>query len=208
MPLTAESVLAPGDVMLRKFAGTKIHVGITIGQALNIGKPGSATTVHAAICIDPGANVLAEAAGPGLVYDHYNLDTERWIAFRYRNTNIRDLVIMVAESYVAEKAMGMRAGNYSVPMAVKSVFGSKDFGAAAQQATDHLWGTNPDEAQCKFFCSNYAVRCYLAAGAAAEPPVVPINLDFRKTTPRDLEGYLANSADWREVPDEGPILWN
>jgi hypothetical protein len=208
MPLSAQAELLPGDLMLRRYGGGWIHKAIAAGQGVlnpHI-RDGNKMTVHAAICYDPDKNKAAEAAGPGLVFCDYDVTKEEWLAYRYVDKEVSGLAVMVAESYIAEKLAGLRTGNYSVMSAFASNFHSNTFGPGACAAAEALWGgNNTGVDQSCFFCSDYAVRCYLAAGQLVKK--IPIALPFNAANPRSLESFLRNSTEWKEVPNSGPIFW-
>lgn len=182
-----------GDVLLEKSQGTATHALISFGQALfshNV-QGGHADIVHAAIYA--GAGNVFESAGHGLGYGPATPGAT-WVSFRYGDAALAELAVDIAHTYWHIQQSGTidNYGNYSYTGAVGSLFGSSDFGGDAARKAEELWSP---QASRSFFCSNFVIRCYQAAGQTYEPHRVPIEADMA-TSPKELFARLAMSGAW------------
>jgi hypothetical protein len=195
MPLTKHD-LWTGDVLLKYTEGTGTNRMIQAGQAIisHNTSGGKSQWVHAAI--HAGGGFLLEASGSGdlqyapmksgLVYEVH----------RYRNYDVAKMAASVAEGYVAAKNPGTGFGMYSKSGAFGSLFHNSNRGGGAQAAEASLWGSGPTPPDGGFYCSNFVVRAYIAAGQTFQPVVVPIDADYRWVSPKELQSRLNQSPDW------------
>jgi hypothetical protein len=205
MPLKY-SDLKVGDVLLKHSAGTKTNVVIKAGEAIfsHNASGGTADIVHAALYAGNvgGSQVIFEASGPGLISEDMSGNGLLYEVYRFKNADVAEMAAMVAEGYVAEtnksKADNPKDhyGSYSIGGAAGSLFHNSSRGKGAQLAEAGLWGKSANPATDKFYCSNFVVRAYQAAGQTFNPKVVPIDADYRYISPKEMQATLNKSADW------------
>jgi hypothetical protein len=200
------SDLKVGDVLLKHSAGSKTNVVIKTGQAIfsHNRSGGTADIVHAALYAGNvgGGQVIFEASGPGLIREDMSGNGLSYEVYRYKNADVASLAAMVAEGYVAEtnKSKSVQAkghyGSYSITGAAGSLFHSSTRGQGAQAAEAGLWGRSANPAANSFYCSNFVVRAFQAAGQTFQPKIVPIDADYRYISPKEMQSKLNQSADW------------
>jgi hypothetical protein len=200
------SDLKVGDVLLKHSAGSKTNVAIKAGEALisHNASGGTADIVHAAIFAGNfgGQQVIFEASGPGLIREDMSGNGYSYEVYRYKEAKVASIAAMVAEGYVAETNKSKEAnpqdhyGAYTITGAVGSLFHSSSRGDGAQAAEGGLWGKSANPADDKFYCSNFVVRAYQAAGQTFDPKIVPIDADYRYISPKEMQARLNKSADW------------
>lgn len=211
--------LKVGDILLKKYGGSVTHKLIVVGQALvshNL-SGGKATTVHAALYA--GEGMLLESSGPGLQYEKVDPENDRYEVYRLvdapHDTQIPEIAADIGYTYyiMQQNQRGIEEtaypgvdelpenfGNYSKKKAGGSLFGSSDFGKKAVQAAENLW---EGDSESTFYCSNFVIRCYAAAGATAGHPDI-ISADLRQTSPKELQARLNKDSRWEKIGDLEP----
>lgn len=196
--------LQTGDLLLKHSTGSRTNVVIKTGQALishNI-RGGTADIVHAAMYA--GNQLLYEASGGGLAVQ--SMASKRgtvYEVFRYGKADVAEIAAVVAAGYVAEKELSQENkgnyGSYALKGALGSLFHSSTRGSGAKAAESRLWGHSPQPPSNSFYCSNYVVRAYAAAGQTFKPPIAPLDVDYRYVSPKELQARLNTSNDWKHM---------
>lgn len=197
--------IVAGDVMLKTGITHASHVAIAVGQAITnwSGQGSSALTVHGAIYAGLGS--VIESSGPGLL--HQPISKAVWLVYRYSNADVASIALDVANTYYA---MSRNAGNYtgqakgnapafgaySTTQAVSSLARPTNVSPSGERASKAIWEGGARES---FYCSNFVVRCYEAAGQTASPPQRPINADYRSVSPKELQARLNGDPRWRLI---------
>ncbi|BAZ00938.1 hypothetical protein NIES37_49360 [Tolypothrix tenuis PCC 7101] len=219
--------LQAGDILLTSGSkDTLVHGVITLGQWLGqLFKPtgGSSSTVHAAIYIGRDQNNrhrLIESAGEGLAYvdmepNNPGSGTSTYLVYRYiaphpdnPEISLSQMAAFCAEDYYTQQqnpnwAGTPNVGQYSKLQAARSVLSASKVTEDVIRAMNRIWG-DPAGVMGEVFCSNFVIRCYVAASIALSPGGMIIQeaqLGIRKnpktTSPRELQGTL----------DEDPQRW-
>ena len=185
-----------GDVLLKESMGTFFHGLISFGQAVFSHDPrgSGAELVHAALYADAG-NVF-ESVGAGLSYGPATPGAT-WVGFRFNDAWTAELAVDIAHNYWhIQQAGTIRGyGSYTVSGAIGSLFGSSRLDAGAKKKAEELW---TPQANKSFFCSNYVIRCFQAAGQTFDPPRFPIRADIA-TEPKELFGRLSIDPNWTNL---------
>ncbi len=206
--------LQVGDILLKKCSGSVIHILTVSGQALfshNL-SGGKSTTIHAALYA--GEGMLLESSGPGLQYANVDPQNDTYEVYRLvgapPDTQLPEIAADIGYTYYMmqqhhrkqEKTaypgvdeLPKTFGNYSRTKATGSLFGSSNFGNKAINAAEKLWEGDSEET---FYCSNFVIRCYAAAGVTAEHPDI-IPADLRQTSPKELQARLNKDDHWKHM---------
>lgn len=192
MPITT-ATLQRGDVMLKHGVYKSSHAAIAFGQALishNL-HGGGALTIHAAIFWGPGQVIESSTGGLALAPLSAGVD---WDVYRYSGSpDIPDIATEIAGNYLELQSNGSGYGTYDKGAALGSLVRNSNHGRKALSKAAGLW-SDPTHDK-KFFCSNFVVRCYLAAGQTHDRPITPINADMN-TSPKELKARLEADANW------------
>ena len=189
--------LRRGDIMLKHGIYKSSHALIATGQALfshNVQDAG-ALTVHAALFYGEGKVIESSTPGLGITVLEPKV---KWDVYRYRDAEMAELATLVAENYLHLQQSGKGYGDYSKGSALGSLFHSSSLGPRAKEKASKLW---EDGHTRTFFCSNFVIRCFLAAGQTYSPVRYPIQADM-DTTPKDLMARLnKDSSNWNHMKD-------
>lgn len=190
-----------GDVLLEHSQGHAVQRLIKAGEALfsrNV-HGGSSDIVHAALYVGDagGRQYVMESTGDGLNRNDITNTGVSYEVYRYVDSGVAEIAAAVAESYVCEAQKGGEAyGTYAYSKSLGSVFSSSSRGSGAVTAESGLWGASQHPPSTSFYCSNFVVRVFQAAGQTLSPPVVPIDADYRHVSPKELQSRLNQSTNW------------
>lgn len=193
MPL----IMKKGDILFTADStGTPMHFVISTAQ--RIGSPfgsGHASSVHAAIATGIGLGVY-ESVGSGVRSAQVHNGSYRIYSYHGpHKDDVRAGAVMAAESFV-QMASGGNFGAYNKLDAALSPFRSLRGATNLPGASSQQFGQGA-RAQNTLYCSNMVWRAYAAAGEMVGLPQLPIPFSRPEISPRDLEGLLINSPNWR-----------
>lgn len=183
--------LKVGDVLLFRTMGRIPSTAVVAGQWMfsRNDHDGRSSTIHAAIYADN--EFVLEADGPGgLAYTRLT-EKKRYLCqvYRYEVPSLAELAACVAASYVQERGQNSSYGKYSLAKAFASFFVLSSRGKGAIKSELRLWGVTDHFARSTY-CSSFVCRCYAAAGQTMAPQAVPIDVDFRHVSPKELQARL------------------
>lgn len=202
-----ETVLMPGDILLKISGGSFVHNMIALGQFFSKPLSRHAKTVHAAIYtrddpLDVNSGLIAESSGGGLLEASIGRSRpphlrDTWKVYRfYGDGKVVDAAAEVASTLARRHATDSHFGTYNYSACLASVVrpSSNPIGGANAKGYENYLSLM--EQRC-FFCSNFVVACYAVGCEMAETSsfyAIPKNME--NVTPGEL-------ADYFEKVDEG-----
>ncbi len=194
-----------GDILLKQGTGAATHKIIQLGQKLGRMSGGHSNIAHAAIYVGSvtgQSHAIAESVGGGLRFANPNpASSYNWHVWHLQgNEELRHFAADMASNIVAKAATDNGFGSYSKKGAAKSAFLSSNLAkrpvignVADTLLTDF---TSPNGSCRSFFCSNFAVLAYAMAAHALGQPGSGIQLNYKFTSPAEMQKYFTRSHNW------------
>lgn len=193
-----QTVLMPGDVLLKISGGGLVHNVIAAGQFLTSPLSRHAKTVHAAIYtrdhpVHENSGMIAESSGNGLLEAAIGAcrpptDQDTWKVYRFiGDGRVVDQAADVASKLIQRHANDQHFGAYDYAASVTSVV-KPTSNPLGQQGFENNLALM--EQRC-FFCSNFVVACYAVACEITEHAsfyAIPKNME--NVTPGELAQYF------------------
>ncbi len=205
---TQETVLMPGDVLLKISDDGATHNAIALGQFLTKPLSRNAKTVHVAIYTrdhimnDAGSGMVAESSGSGLLEAAIGRcrpphERATWKVYRYYGDGrIVDAAAGVASTLVQRHANDGHFGAYDYGASITSVLKPTSSPLGDGTGTGYENYLALMEQRC-FFCSNFVVACYaVGCEMVGTSSFYAIPKNMENVTPAEL-------ADYFDLVDEG-----